>query len=206
MQMLAAGAGGQEDDRRARGAQSRRSSEAVAGAAGERDTGRMLRYLFGVLMPVLAACHAVRALPEQRDPEGELARVLDALHGAAARADGAAYFELFAPDAVFLGTDASERWSVAEFRAYAEPFFSQGVGWTYEPRERHVFLDPTRRVAWFDERLWNAKYGEVRGSGVLMLGDGRWRIAQYNLAIPVPNALAADLVARIRALAAGPGN
>ncbi len=166
----------------------------------------MLRHLFAVLVPVLAACHAVRALPAERDPEGDLAQVLDALHAAAGRADGAAYFELFTPDAVFLGTDASERWSLAQFRAYAEPFFSQGVGWTYEPRERHVFLDPTRRVAWFDERLWNAKYGEVRGSGVLLLSDGRWRIAQYNLAIPVPNALAGDLAERIRALAVSVGS
>lgn len=133
-----------------------------------------------------------------------MAAVLDALHRNAAAADGEAYFKLFTPDAVFYGTDASERWSVEEFRAYAEPFFSQGRGWTYAATERHVFIDPSGDTAWFDERLDNEKYGEVRGSGVLREVGGAWFIAQYNLAFPVPNDLAADLVERIRALEQGP--
>lgn len=136
--------------------------------------------------------------------EVEVAAVLDALHQRASEADGEAYFSLFAPDAVFYGTDASERWSVEEFRAYAEPFFSVGRGWTYVPTERHVFIDSTLDTAWFDERLDNEKYGEVRGSGVLRRVEGTWLIAQYNLAFPVPNDLAADLIERVRALEQGP--
>ena len=43
-------------------------------------------------------------------------------------------------------------------------------------------------AAWFDEDLETANLGPSRGSGVLERGaDGRWRIAQYNLAITVPN-------------------
>ncbi len=117
----------------------------------------------------------------------EVEAVLDDWHDAASKADGERYFGHMCADAVFLGTDASERWTLAEFRAYAEPRFSRGQGWTYTPRERHVFLAPG--VAWFDERLWNEKYGECRGTGVLREEDGRWRIAQYNLAFPVPNEL-----------------
>ena len=126
--------------------------------------------------------------------------VLDELHQAASEADGERYFALFAPEAVFYGTDAAERWSVDEFRAYAEPHFSEGNGWTYVATERHVFLDDSGDTAWFDERLQNEKYGEVRGTGVLRRMAGSWRIAQYNLAFPVPNDLAADLVERVRAL------
>ncbi|MHC4846577.1 MAG: nuclear transport factor 2 family protein [Planctomycetota bacterium] len=133
------------------------------------------------------------------DPRLAVAKTLDDFHAAAGRADGKRYFSLFARDAVFLGTDATERWSVEEFKDYAEPYFSQGQGWTYVPTERHVRVRRNGRVAWFDERLHNEKYGEVRGSGVLVREDGRWRIAQYNLAFPVPNDLVGDLVERIRA-------
>lgn len=130
------------------------------------------------------------------------AATLDALHAAASRADGPVYFALFTPDAVFIGTDASERWDLPAFRAYCEPYFAKGQGWTYVPTERHVVLGPAGDVAWFDERLQNEKYGEVRGSGALVLHDGRWLIAQYVLSMPVPNSLAADLVQRVRALPA----
>lgn len=35
----------------------------------------------------------------------------------------------------------------------------------------------------------NEKYGECRGSGVLLREGGEWRIAQYNLTVPIPNDL-----------------
>lgn len=123
--------------------------------------------------------------------------VIDDLHLAASEADLERYFGHFTADAVFLGTDATERWDVAEFEAYAAPIFASGSGWTYTPIERHVSLSADGRVAWFDERLHNDKYGETRGSGVLVRRGPRWRIAQYVLSIPVPNDLAPDLVERI---------
>lgn len=130
-----------------------------------------------------------------------VAAVLDALHAAASEADGDRYFALFAEDGVFLGTDATERWTVEQFKAYALPFFEQGRGWTYSPTERHVYVSEDGTTAWFDERLSNASLGDTRGTGVLVLRDGHWKVAQYNLTIPVPNELASDLVARIRASA-----
>ncbi|MEO8218587.1 MAG: nuclear transport factor 2 family protein [Acidobacteriota bacterium] len=131
--------------------------------------------------------------------EKAVAVALDALHASAARADETAYFELFAPDGVFFGTDASERWARDEFREWAHPHFASGRGWKFAPRDRHIYLSPDRRMAWFDERLDNASYGECRGTGVLRLTRSGWRIEQYNLSIPIPNALASDFVARIRA-------
>ena len=161
----------------------------------------MRAFLALALLPLAFACRSAPPPDESRDVAAARAgATLDALHGAAARADGTEYFALFAPDAVFLGTDATERWTLEEFRAYAEPFFRRGQGWSYRATERHVFLGEDGRTAWFDERLENAKYGEVRGSGVLVLRGGAWLVAQYNLAFPVPNELAPDLVERIRAL------
>jgi hypothetical protein len=54
-------------------------------------------------------------------------------------------------------------------------------------------------VAWFDEDLDTANMGLCRGSGVLELRNGRWRILQYNLSIPIPNPLTSEVTARIAA-------
>lgn len=129
-----------------------------------------------------------------------VSRVLDALHDAAARADGDTYFGLFAQDGVFIGTDAGERWTVAEFRDYARPYFQQGQGWTYVPTERHVRLSGDGSTAWFDEMLQNEGLGLTRGTGVLVRENGEWRVAQYHLTIPVPNEIAGDVVEMIRDL------
>lgn len=46
--------------------------------------------------------------------------------------------------------------------------------------------------------LDNDKYGECRGTGVLVKLGGAWRIVQYNLTIPIPNEIALDVVEMIR--------
>ena len=133
-------------------------------------------------------------------PEQDVGVVLDRLHEAAAEADGDAYFALFTPDARFIGTDATERWSLEEFRAYAEPHFSQGRGWTYEPTARTVTIAPIDCgcVAWFDEVLAHASYGVLRGSGALRLTDDGWKVSQYVLSFAVPNDDADAVVGVIR--------
>lgn len=137
------------------------------------------------------------------DPSSNLAKVsaaLDDLHDAAAKADEARYFRRFSRSAVFLGTDATERWTKAEFQTWARPYFARGRAWVYTPRDRHVFFSADGATAWFDEFVDNEKLGACRGTGVLVLEDGEWRIAQYHLVIPVPNDLATDLVKRARDL------
>lgn len=132
------------------------------------------------------------------DDAGAVQHVLEQLHDAASKADGERYFGLFAPNAIFLGTDATERWPIDEFRTYAMKRFETGTGWTYHVRERHIALDNDANSAWFDEVLDNDKYGECRGTGVLVKLGGAWKIVQYNLTIPIPNAIALDVVEMIR--------
>jgi hypothetical protein len=127
---------------------------------------------------------------------------LDQFHQAASKADANAYFGLFAPEGVFIGTDATERWTVEDFKKYAMPHFSKGKGWTYAPGKRHVDLAPGGTVAWFDELLSNESYGTCRGSGVLRKIAGSWKISQYHLTIPIPNDLAKPVVKMIRESAA----
>ncbi|MFN2240046.1 MAG: nuclear transport factor 2 family protein [Thermoanaerobaculia bacterium] len=129
----------------------------------------------------------------------EVERTLNTFHEAASRADGEAYFALMSKDAVYIGTDATERWSLAEFRAFAEPYFEKGRGWTYIPTKREIVIGPGGSTAWFDEILENASYGTTRGTGVLVRDGAEWKIAQYHLTIPVPNDLAKQVVEMIRA-------
>ena len=131
--------------------------------------------------------------------EREVAAVLDDFHDAAAAGDFDRYFSHFAENAVFLGTNATERWTVAEFREYARPYLGPGGGWTYRPRARHVSVTSDGRTAFFDELLDNDALGETRGSGVLVREDGAWRVAQYNLSIPIPNEVAGRVIELIRA-------
>ncbi|GAB3260252.1 nuclear transport factor 2 family protein [Chitinimonas naiadis] len=135
----------------------------------------------------------------QGAPEAVIDGVLDRFHQAAAEAQFDRYFGLFAPDGVFIGTDAGERWTVAQFKAYAKPHFDKGRGWTYKMVERHVDVSPDGSHAWFDELLDNTNLGRCRGSGVLRKIEGQWKIEQYHLTIPVPNELAEPVVKLIQA-------
>lgn len=130
--------------------------------------------------------------------EQSIAKVLNSFHQAAADAQAKPYFNLLSQDAVFLGTDASERWSKDEFKAFVVPYFSKGTGWLYTPTERNISLVKQGQVAFFDELLFSESYGTCRGSGVLIKTEQGWKISQYNLSIPMPNGLAKALVKQIK--------
>lgn len=122
-----------------------------------------------------------------REAEAAITHELDDFHDAAAKADEARYFAHLDASAVFLGTDATERWSVAEFRAYAHPHFAKGKAWAFHATRRAIRVDTSGRLAWFDEDLATQNLGPARGSGVLILSNDRWLITQYNLALTIPN-------------------
>src|SRR2546421_12183130 len=115
----------------------------------------------------------------------DVAAVLDDFHDAAARADEARYFAHFAPDGVFLGTDAGERWDVASFRAYAHPHFAKGKGWAFRGVRRRMTVRGD--MSWFEEDLETPNLGPARGSGVMVWADGRWEMEQYVPAISTAN-------------------
>ena len=118
---------------------------------------------------------------------------LDRLHTAADHADFDSYFDCFATDGYFIGTDSTERWTIVpDFYNYTKPYFDQGHGWTYTPVSRHItYLNPatvplaavadetgsnalppsagTGTVALFDEILSHERFGRTRNSGVMIL-------------------------------------
>ena len=136
-------------------------------------------------------------MPETAETSA-IAAVLDVFHAAAAAVDEKRYFATLAPDAVFLGTAGGERWAGDDYRDFVHSYFSRGIGWTYAPSARSVEIAADGQTAWFDELLENKSYGVCRGTGVLQLRRGEWKIEQYNLTIPIPNELAGKIVAMIR--------
>ncbi len=123
---------------------------------------------------------------------------LDSFHQAAAQANFKRYFDLLTDNAIFLGTDASERWTKTEFKLFVQPYFSQGKGWLYQVKQRNITLNSDGNSAFFDELLYNQNYGQCRGSGVLYKTSQGWKIAQYNLSVPLPNLLTKELVKQIK--------
>lgn len=154
----------------------------------------------------LSLAGAGQPVADTQAAKDAVSKELDDLHDAAAKADEARYFAHFTKDAVFLGTDATERWTTTEFHAWAKPYFAKGTAWTYTSRRREVFISQAGDAAWFDEDLENAKLGACRGSGVLVKEGGRWLVAQYNLSLPVPNELALKVVDMIKSPDKKPGD
>jgi ketosteroid isomerase-like protein len=143
----------------------------------------------------------VMGCEQQNDPvkaKSEVNTVLDDWHEAAAAADFNRYFNHFSGDsAIFMGTDATERWTVTEFKAYAKPYFDDSDAWNFTPVQRHVYISDAGETAWFDEKLGTPNLGPARGTGVLIHQDTTWKIAHYNLSIPIPNAIADTVVKQV---------
>lgn len=112
--------------------------------------------------------------------------VLNQWHTAAARADFEAYFNLLSEDAIFIGTDPTEKWTIPEFKAYSKPHFDKGKAWSFIKLQREIYLGPNLEIAWFDELL-QTRMGICRGSGVLQKEQQVWKIKQYVLSITIPN-------------------
>jgi len=126
----------------------------------------------------------------ENEPADKVRKDLDKLvtswHLAATNAD-TSFFDYMADDAVYIGTDASERWSKMEFVDFAIPYFRRGKAWDFKTIERRVYYSDNEDVAWFDETL-DTWMGVCRSSGVLQkYKDKGWKIKHYQLSCTVPN-------------------
>ena len=154
-----------------------------------------MRYLVPLALLLLALAQPAQAQTEKET----VSAVLDDFHDAASKADGDRYFSHFADNAIFLGTDITERWTLEAFKAYALSRFDQGRGWTYVSQSRHIYFSPDGNTAWFDEIVRNERFGDTRGSGVLIKTDDGWKVTQYHLTLPIPNDLIYKVVEMIEA-------
>ena len=125
------------------------------------------------------------------EDQSDINALLDGLHEDAHKGNFETYFDRYSLDAVFLGTDKTERWNIQEFKSYAKPAFSDGHGWTYKVIERN--WEGNGDTRWFDEILFNEKLGHCRGTGVIQLINNEWKIAHYALTMLIPNEIAAEV-------------
>ena len=129
----------------------------------------------------------------QEKAEKEINSMLDNWHKAAAEANYLNYFNLLTDDSIFIGTDATENWTKPAFQAFAKPFFDKGKAWSFTALERHIYFSTDKKMAWFDELL-NTQMKICRGSGVLVLIKGNWKIKHYVLSMTIPNDTTDDVI------------
>ena len=107
-------------------------------------------------------------------------------HKSAAEANYEAYFNAITNDGVFIGTDASENWTIPEFKNFSKPYFDKGKAWSFTAVKRNIYISSDGKIAWFDELL-DTHMGVCRGSGVLSKNDSLWKIKHYVLSLTIPN-------------------
>lgn len=137
-----------------------------------------------LLIGILILCG--QSVNAQRDSK-EIHSFIDRWHLAAAKAD-TTFFDAIADGGVYIGTDATERWTKEEFITFAMPYFKRGKAWDFKPFNRDVHFSADGNTAWFSELL-KTWMGDCRGSGVLTRTATGWKISQYHLSVTVPNDL-----------------
>ena len=122
-----------------------------------------------------------------------VSKVLDDLNLYASKADFKNYFNLYAEESTFIGTDANEVWNKKEFMAYSKPHFEKGKAWTFTSLKRNITFSNDGKYAWFDELL-DTQMKLCRGSGVLEKIGNQWKIRQYVLSMTIPNDVNKEII------------
>lgn len=126
----------------------------------------------------------------------EINHFIDAWHRAAATADANTFFGSMTDSSIYIGTDATERWTKTEFMGFAKPYFDRGSAWDFKPYDRDVHVTSDGKHVWFSELL-TTWMGICRGSGILMKTKDGWKIEQYHLSVTVPNDIIRDFISLV---------
>ncbi len=126
------------------------------------------------------------AFSQQVNSELYLNTMVDQWHLDAAQAKFEDYFAITSDDFVFLGTAPGERWKKEEFAAFCKPYFDKGKAWNFKASNRIWNFSKNRKMAWFDEDLDTWMRG-CRGSGIMVLEKGEWKMVYYNLTVLIEN-------------------
>ena len=120
-------------------------------------------------------------------------KLLDDFNIFAANADYKNYFDCFAEESTFIGTDATEVWNKKEFMIWAKPYFDKKTTWNFKSLKRNTYFSKDGNYAWFDELL-DTQMKICRGSGVAEKINGKWKIKQYVLSVTVPNEIVGEVI------------
>ncbi|KXH81308.1 nuclear transport factor 2 family protein [Chryseobacterium kwangjuense] len=141
------------------------------------------------LVLVMMGCTGIFAQSKGTQSEKEktaIGTMLDGFNTAAAKADFDTYFNYFADESTFIGTDATEIWDKKAFMVWAKPYFDKKKTWNFKALKRNIYFSKDGKMAWFDELL-DTQMKICRGSGVVEKINGTWKVKQYVLSVTVPN-------------------
>jgi len=139
-----------------------------------------------VILFLAFSCKTEKPNPDKQKFISELNTFMDNWHHSAAVADEDIFFGGLDSNAVYLGTDAAERWGKSVFMDWGIKYFERDTAWAFVPFNRNWDFSEDMKYAWFDELL-ETHMGICRGSGVVVFTSNGWKIKQYNLAVTVPN-------------------
>jgi hypothetical protein len=146
----------------------------------------MKKYI--IALSLIIASNIIQAQPNFDKAKNTITinTMVDAWHHAAAIADEKIFFGSMTIDAVYLGTDATERWVRPEFEKWSEKYFQKDVAWNFKPYNRFIQFSDDGKTAWWDEKL-DTWMGICAGAGVASLTNEGWKIRHYQLAMMIPN-------------------
>lgn len=127
-----------------------------------------------------------KSIGDKEKTKVNIETLLNDWHKAAANADLEGYIGAMDNGSIYIGTDASENWTRAEFKEFCAPYFAKKKTWDFTPLERNIYLNTKNNTAWFDELL-KTHMGTCRGSGALELVNSEWKIKHYVLSLTIPN-------------------
>lgn len=142
--------------------------------------------IFFVFMLLILSFSTISAQAKYEKEKTEIGAMLDGFNIAAAKADFNTYFNYFADESTFIGTDATEVWDKKAFMIWAKPYFDKKRTWNFNSLKRNIYFSKDGKLAWFDELL-DTQMKICRGSGVVEKINGQWKVKQYVLSVTVPN-------------------
>lgn len=156
----------------------------------------MKKYLSLLLFLILSVSISLSAQKKgfyENVQKKNINKLLDDFNTLAANADFEKYFDCFAEESTFIGTDATEVWNKKEFKEWAKPFFDKKTTWNFKSLKRNIYFSKDGNYAWFDEIL-DTQMKICRGSGVVEKIGGKWKVKQYVLSVTVPNEVVDEVV------------
>ena len=144
-----------------------------------------------IIIALLVICNCTAQ--QSATAKSEIGTTLDRWHKAAGDVKFDTYFNMMAPDAIYIGTDATENWTIPQFKAFAKPYFDRGKAWNFTAIQRNIYVI-NQDFAYFDELL-ETQMKICRGSGVVKKVGTEWKIVHYVLSMTVPNDKASEVTA-----------
>ncbi|MEM1123261.1 MAG: nuclear transport factor 2 family protein [Bacteroidota bacterium] len=125
-------------------------------------------------------------ITEMPNLQSQLNELINNWHNAAATANEEVFFGSMTEKAIYIGTDATEKWERDEMQEWSKKYFDKESAWDFATIDRTFYFSDDEETAWFEESL-DTWMGVCRGSGVLELTKDGWKIRHYHLSVAVPN-------------------